>query len=94
MDQIERHEQRIESYLRGLMEHRGAPEEYLRELQREREELERERRELDPSPEANKEEQERVLGHIEEIPQPRDRTLRSLLSAAEKLGSGHMAKDG
>jgi hypothetical protein len=41
MDQIERHEQLIESYLRGLMEHRDAPEEYLRELQREREELER-----------------------------------------------------
>lgn len=94
MDQIERHEQLIESYLRGLMEHRGAPEEYLRELQREREELERERRELDPRPEANKEEQERVLGDIEEIPQPRDRTLRSLLSAAEELGSGYMAKDG
>jgi hemerythrin superfamily protein len=94
MDQIERHEQLIESYLRGLIEHRGAPEEYLRELQREREELERERRELDPRPEANKEEQERVLGDIEEIPQPRDRTLRSLLSAAEELGSGHMAKDG
>ncbi len=94
MDQIERHEQLIESYLRGLMEHRGAPEEYLRELQREREELERERRELDPRPEANKEEQERVLGDIEEIPQLRDRTLRSLLSAAEELGSGHMAKDG
>ena len=92
MDQIERHEQLIESYLRGLMEHRGALEEYLRELQREREELER--RELDPRPEANKEEQERVLGDIEEIPQPRDRTLRSLLSAAEELGSGHMAKDG
>jgi len=94
MDQIERHEQLIESYLRGLMEHRGAPEEYLRELQREREELERERWELDPRPEANKEEQEWVLGDIEEIPQPRDRTLRSLLSAAEELGSGHMAKDG
>ena len=94
MDQIELHEQLIESYLRGLMEHRGAPEEYLRELQREREELERERWELDPRSEANKEEQERVLDDIEEIPQPRDRTLRSLLSAAEELGSGHMAKDG
>ena len=94
MDQIERHEQLIESYLRGLMEHRGALEEYVRELQREREELERERRELDPRPEANKEEQERVLGDIEEIPRPRDRTLRSLLSAAEELGSGHMVKDG
>ena len=92
MDQIERHEQLIESYLRGLMEHRGALEEYLRELQREREE--RERWKLDPRPEANKEEQERVLGDIEEIPQPRDRTLRSLLSAAEELGSGHMVKDG
>ena len=92
MDQIERHEQLIESYLRGLMEHRGALEEYLREFQREREELER--RELDPRPEANKEEQERVLGDIEEIPQPRDRTRRSLLSAAEELGSGHMAKNG
>ena len=42
----------------------------------------------------SQEEQERVLGDIEEIPQPRDRTLRSLLSAAEELGSGHMAKDG
>jgi hypothetical protein len=94
MDQIERHEQLIESYLRGLMEYRGAPEEYLRELQREREERERERWELDPRPEANKEEQEQVLGDIEEIPQPRDRTLRSPLSAAEELGSGHMAKDG
>jgi chromosome segregation ATPase len=94
MDQIERHEQLIESYLRGLMEHRGALEEYLRELQREREERERERRELDPRPEANKEEQEWVLGDIEEIPQPCDSTLRSLLSAAEELGSGHMAKDG
>lgn len=94
MDQIERHEQLIESYLRGLMEHLGALEEYLRELQREREELERERRELDPRPEANKEEQERVLGDIEEIPQPRDRMRCSLLSAAEELGSGHMAKDG
>ena len=40
MDQIECHAQLIESYLRGLMEHRGALEEYLRELQREREELE------------------------------------------------------
>ena len=94
MDQIERREQLIESYLRGLMEHRGAPEEYLRELQREREELERERRELDPRPEANKEEQERVLGDIEEIPQPRDRTLRSLLSAAEELGSGRTVRAG
>jgi chromosome segregation ATPase len=94
MDQIERREQLIESYLRGLMEYLGAPEEYLRELQREREELEQERRELDPRLEANKEEQERVLGDIEEIPQLRDRKLRSLLSAAEDLGSGHMAKDG
>ena len=51
MDQIERHEQLIESYLRGLMEHRGAPEEYLKELQRECEERERERWELDPRPE-------------------------------------------
>jgi chromosome segregation ATPase len=94
MDLLERREQLIESSLRGLMEHLGALEEYLRELQREREELEQERWELDPRPEANKEEQERVLGDIEEIPQPRDRTRRSLLSAAEELGSGHMAKGG
>jgi chromosome segregation ATPase len=94
MDLLERREQLIESYLRGLMEYLGAPEEYLRELQREREELERERWELDPRPEANKEEQERVLGNIEEISHPCDRTLRSLLSAAEELGSGHMAKGG
>jgi hypothetical protein len=34
MDKIERRERLIELYLRGLMEHLGALEEYLRELQR------------------------------------------------------------
>ena len=66
----------------------------MRELQREREELERERRNLDPRLEANKEEQERVIGDIEEIPQPRDRARRSLLGAAEELGSGRTVGDG
>lgn len=51
----------------------------MRELQREREELERERRDLGLRLEANEEEQERVLGYVEEIPQLCDRTPRSLL---------------
>ena len=66
----------------------------MRDLQREREELERERRDLNPRLEAIKEEQERMINYIEEIAQPRDRTLRSLLSAAEELGSGRTARDG
>jgi len=57
-------------------------------------ELQRERRNLDLRLEANEEEQERVLGYIEEIPQLRDRTLRSLLRAADELGSGRTARDG
>lgn len=51
----------------------------MRELQREREERERERRDLGLRLEANEEEQERVLGYVEEIPQLCDRTPRSLL---------------
>jgi chromosome segregation ATPase len=94
MDQIKRREQLIESYLRDLTEHLGALEEYLRELQREREELEWERRDLGLRLEANEEEQERVLGYIEEIPQLRDRTLRSLLRDGDELLSARTARDG
>jgi hypothetical protein len=47
MDQNERRERLIESYLRGLTEHLGDLEECLRELGREREELEWEGRDLD-----------------------------------------------
>ena len=87
MDQNERRERLIESYLRGLTEHLGDLEECLRELGREREklELEREGRDLDLRLKAN--EEERVLGYIEEIPRLRDRTQRSLVRHAEELGS-------
>ena len=89
MDQNERRERLIESYLRGLTEHLGDLEECLRELEREREELELERegRDLDLGLKANEEEREWVLGYIEEIPRLRDRTLRSLVRRAEELGS-------
>ena len=87
MDQIERRERLIESYLRGLTGHLGDLEECLRELGREREELEREWRDLDLRIKANEEERERVLGYIEEIPRLRDRTLRSLVRHAEELGN-------
>jgi chromosome segregation ATPase len=93
MDQIERREQLIESYLRGLTEHLGDLEEYLRELQRERGELEREWRDLDLRLKANEEGRVRVLGCIEEIPRLRDRTLRSLLRNAEELRSGRAVRD-
>ena len=87
MDQIERRERLIESYLRGLTGHLGDLEECLKVLGREREELEREWREVDLRLKANEEEQERVLGYIEEIPRLRDRTLRSLVRHAEELGN-------
>ena len=74
MDQNERRERLIESYLRGLTEHLGDLEEYLRELGREREEPELEEREW-------------VLGYIEEIPRLRDRALSSLVRHADELGS-------
>jgi len=55
MGQIEGHDSLLESYLRGLTEHRHSLYEYLRELGREREELERERGDLDLKIEANEE---------------------------------------
>jgi hypothetical protein len=85
MDQNERRERLIESYLRGLTEHLGDLEECLRELGREREELEWEGRDLDLGLKAN--EEEWVLGYIEEMPRLRDRTLRSLVRRVEELGS-------
>jgi chromosome segregation ATPase len=87
MDQNERRERLIESYLSGLTEHLGDLEECLRELGREREELEWEGRDLDLGLKANEEEREWVLGYIEEIPRLRDRTPRSLVRHAEELGS-------
>jgi chromosome segregation ATPase len=74
----------FESYLRGLTEHRNNLYEYLRELGREREELERERGDLDLKIEANEEKRERVTGYIEEIPQLRDKALRSLVQGIEE----------
>ncbi len=74
----------LESYLRGLTEHRNNLYEYLRELGREREELERERGDLDLKIEANEEKRERVTGYIEEIPQLRDKALRSLVQGIEE----------
>jgi chromosome segregation ATPase len=84
MGQIEGHGSLLESYLRGLTEHRNSLYEYLRELGREREELERERGDLDLKIEANEEKRERVTGYIEEIPQLRDKALRSLVKGMEE----------
>lgn len=66
----------------------------MRELQREREELERERWDLGLRLEANEEEQERVLGYIEEIPQLCDRMPRSLLRDADESGTARTARGG
>jgi chromosome segregation ATPase len=85
---IEEHDSLLESYLRGLTEHRNNLHEYLRELGQEREELERERGDLDLKLEANEEKRERVTGYIEEIPQLRDKTLRSLVKGMEDQGVG------
>ncbi len=59
----------------------------MRELGREREELGWKGRALDLELKANKEEQEWVLGYIEEKPRLRDRALRSLVRHAKDLGS-------
>ena len=81
---IEEHDSLLESYLRGLTEHRNNLHEYLRELGREREELEREREDLALKIEANEEKREQVAGYIEEIPQLRDKALRSLVKGMEE----------
>jgi predicted RNase H-like nuclease (RuvC/YqgF family) len=86
--QIEEHDSLLESYLRGLTEHRNSLHEYLRELVREREELERERRDLDLKIAANERKRERVTGYIEEIPQLRDKALRSLVKGLEESADG------
>jgi hypothetical protein len=88
MGQIEEHDSLLESYLRGLTEHRNSLYEYLRELGREREELERERGDLDLKIEANEEKREQVTGYIEEIPQLRDKALRSLVKGMEESEDG------
>jgi chromosome segregation ATPase len=82
---VELQGQLLQSYLRGLTEHRKNLDECLAELEQEREDLERERRELDRRAEANEEERERVASYIEEIPRLRDRTLRSLMRGIEEL---------
>ena len=86
--QNEEHSSLLESYLRGLTEHRNSLQEYLRELGREREELERERGDLDLKIEANEEKWERVTGYIKEIPQLRDKALRSLVKGMEESEDG------
>ena len=58
---IELQGQPLQSYLRGLMDHRKNLDECLAEVEREREDLERERRELDRRTEANEEERGRVV---------------------------------
>ena len=78
----------LESYLRGLTEHRNNLCEYLRELGREREQLEWKRGDLDLKIEANEEKRERVTGYIEEIPQLRDKALRSLVQGMEESEDG------
>jgi predicted RNase H-like nuclease (RuvC/YqgF family) len=78
----------LESYLRGLTEHRNNLHEYLRDLGREREELEWERGDLDLKIEANEEKQKRVTGYIEEMPQLRDKALRSLVKGMEESEDG------
>ncbi len=86
--QIEGRDVLLESYLRGLTDHRNNLHEYLRELQREREELERERGDLNLKMEANEEKRERVTGYIEEIPRLRDMALRSLVKGMEEPKDG------
>jgi len=85
---IEEHDSLLESYLRGLTEHRNSLHEYLRELGREREELERERGDLDLKIEANEEKREQVTGYIEEMPQLRDKAVRSLVKGMEESEDG------
>lgn len=83
MGKIEYRNRLLESYLRGLTDHRNNLDEYLGQLKREREDLERERRELDLRIEANEEKREQVVRYIDEIPRLRDRTLRSLMRELE-----------
>jgi chromosome segregation ATPase len=82
--QIEEHDSPLESYLRGLTEHRNSLHEYLCELVREREELEREREDLNLKIAANEKKRERVTGYIEEIPLLRDKALRSLVKGMDE----------
>ena len=82
--QNEEHDSLLESYLRGLTEHRNSLHEYLRELVREREELERERSDIDLKIAANEKKRDRVTGYLEEIPLLRDKALRSLVRGMEE----------
>lgn len=75
----------VQSYLRGLTDHRINLDEYLGQLDREREDLERERLDLERRIEANQEKRDQVTQYIEEIPRLRDRTLRSLMRGMEEL---------
>lgn len=83
MGKIEYRNRLLESYLRGLTDHRNNLDEYLGQLKREREDLEQERRDLDLRIEANEEKREQVVRYIDEIPRLRDRTLRSLMWVLE-----------
>ncbi len=85
---IEEHDSLLESYLRGLTEHSNSLYEYLRDLGLEREELERERGDLDLKLEANEEKREQVTGYIEEMPQLRDKAVRSLVKGMEESEDG------
>lgn len=85
---VEQRGRLLESYLRGLTDHRNNLGEYIVELEREREELERERRNLDLEIEANEEKREQVASYIEEIPQLRDMALRSLVKGMAESEDG------
>ncbi len=82
---IQHQGQLLQSYLRGLTDHRINLDEYLGQLDLEREDLERERLDLERRIEANEEKREQVTRYIEEIPRLRDRTLRSLMRGMEEL---------
>jgi predicted RNase H-like nuclease (RuvC/YqgF family) len=75
----------LRSYLQGLTHHRINLDEYLGQLDREREDLERERLDLERRIEANEKKRDQVTRYIDEIPRLRDRTLRSLMRGMEEL---------
>jgi len=85
---VEQRERLLESYLRGLTDHRNSLGEYIVELEREREELERERINLDLEIEANEEKREQVASYIDEIPQLRDMALRSVVKGMAESEDG------
>ena len=85
---VEQRGRLLESYLRGLTDHRNSLGEYMVELEQEREELERKRRNLDLEIEANEEKREQVANYIKEIPHLRDMALRSVVKGMAESEDG------